>query len=70
MGDPGQAQKWAFFQWGGFILVTLVITCACKVGYTGRFVVGRGRRWSDGCGLRTYEVLWNTGLLLALLVGT
>ena len=24
------------------------------VGYTGRFVVGRGRRWSDGCGLHTY----------------
>ena len=26
------------------------------VGYTGRFVVGRGRGWSDGCGLHTYEV--------------
>ena len=40
-------------------LFLLVITCAhvtCKaVGYTGRFVVGRGRRWSLGCGLHTYE---------------
>ena len=27
---------------------------------SGRFVVGRGRGWSDGCGLHSYDFLWVT----------
>ena len=38
------------FQWGIYSCYLL----RAHVGYTGRFVVGRGRRWSDGCGLHTY----------------
>ena len=40
-------------------LFSLDITRA-YLGYTCRFVVGRGRWWSLGCGLHTNEVLRKT----------
>ena len=45
------------FQRGDLFLLSIT---RAHGGYTGRFVVGRGRWWSNGCGLHTYEVLWNT----------
>ena len=39
---------------------------SAHVGYTGRFVVGRGRRLSDGCGLHTCEVCGVPSLALGV----
>ena len=39
----------------GIELFSLVSHYVRDVGYTGRFVVGRGRRWSVGCGLHAYD---------------